>query len=580
MRWSQAFIPTLRENPKEAEIPSHQLMLRAGLLRQVAGGIYTFLPLGFRVLKKIEHIVREEMDRAGALEVLMPAVHPKEMWERTGRYTAINEILFKLKDRTGREFVLGPTHEEIVTALVANDIKSYRQLPKNLYQIQTKFRDEPRPRFGLIRVKEFTMKDAYSFDMDDAAADRSYQSMYDAYVRIFQRLGLKTCVVEAHSGAMGGSHSHEFMVMSPAGEDRIASCGECGYAANLEKATSRLTDGKDVPVQAEDGDLNVEVPDVLPVEKFPTPGVKTIADLTKPPYDVPAARQIKTLVYVVDSKPALFLIRGDHDLNEAKVITATGGTLCRAAEAEEIRKALGASPGSLGAVGVKHVPVYADEALRDTTDMVTGANEDGFHLRGVDITKDIAVAKWVDLRTVRSGEGCPKCDSVLRVDTAIEIGHVFKLGTKYSVAVGANFLDEKGESKPMIMGCYGIGVSRLVAAIIEQHHDKDGIQWPPGVAPYKVCISPVNLAHAETKALAEQSYADLQARGVEVILDDREERPGIKFKDADLVGFPVRVTIGEKGLAKGQVEVRLRKTGETRLVDKAKALDETLALLV
>jgi prolyl-tRNA synthetase len=579
MRWSRAFIPTLKENPKEAEIPSHQLLIRAGLARQLSGGIYTFLPLGFRVLKKIEQIVREEMDRAGALEVLMPAVHPKEMWERTGRYTTINDILFKVKDRTGREFVLGPTHEEIVTAIVANDIKSYRQLPKNIYQIQVKFRDEPRPRFGLIRVKEFIMKDAYSFDVDDATADKSYQQMYDAYVRIFKRVGLDTKIVEAHSGAMGGSHSHEFMVVSPAGEDKVASCAKCGYAANLEKAQSRLGAKLDVPDQAEDGDLNVEVPEEVPISKFPTPGVKTIEDLSKPPYHAAADRQIKTLAYVVDDRLSLFLLRGDHQLNEAKLLTAAGGTLGRPAGPEEIRKGLGALPGSLGGVGVKNLPIYADEALRGAKDMVTGANEDGFHLRGVDIERDIAVTKWADLRTVQSGEGCPKCDGTLRVDSAIEIGHVFKLGTKYSQAIGANYLDEAGESKVMIMGCYGIGVSRLVAAIIEQHNDKDGIKWPLGVAPYKVCISPINLAHAETKALAEQLYADLQARGVEVIFDDRDERPGIKFKDADLVGFPIRVTIGEKGLAKGQIEVRLRSTGETKLVEKAKALEEVLSLV-
>jgi prolyl-tRNA synthetase len=566
MRWSRAFIPTLKENPKEAEIPSHQLMIRAGLVRQLSGGIYTFLPLGFRVLKKIEQIVREEMDRAGALEVLMPAVHPKEMWERTGRYTTIHDILFKVKDRTGREFVLGPTHEEIVTAIVANDIKSYRQLPKNIYQIQVKFRDEPRPRFGLIRVKEFIMKDAYSFDVDDAAADASYQKMYDAYVRIFERVGLKTKIVEAHSGAMGGSHSHEFMVVSPAGEDKVASCDKCGYAANLEKASSKP-------------EVRGQKSEVRSLEKFPTPGVRTIETLTKPPYNAPANRQIKTLVYVVDSKVSLFLVRGDHELNEPKALTASGGTLCKPAEAEEIRNALGALPGSLGGVGVKNLPIYADESLRGATDMVTGANENDHHLRGVDIARDIAVTKWADLRTVQSGEGCPKCDGTLRVDSAIEIGHVFKLGTKYSQAIGANYLDEKGGSNVMIMGCYGIGVSRLVAAIIEQHNDKDGIQWPVTVAPYKVCISPINLAHTETKELAERLYTDLQSAGVEVLLDDRDERPGIKFKDADLVGFPIRVVIGEKGLAKGQIEVRLRKTGETRLVDKAKAIEELLALL-
>ncbi|MSR65002.1 MAG: proline--tRNA ligase [Verrucomicrobiae bacterium] len=567
MRWSQSFIPTLKENPKEAEIPSHQLLIRAGLVRQLTGGVYTFLPLGFRVLKKIEQIVREEMDRAGALEVLMPTIHPKEMWERTGRYTTINEILFKVKDRTGREFVLGPTHEEIVTALVANDVKSYRQLPKNIYQIQNKFRDEPRPRFGLIRVKEFTMKDAYSFDVDDAAADKSYQAMYDAYRRIFERLGLNTKIVEAHSGAMGGSHSHEFMVCSPAGEDRIASCDKCSYAANMEKATSRV-------------ERRVSSVESQQTDKFATPGVRTIEQLTKL-HGVPPEQQIKTLVYTTGTLSILVLLRGNHQLNEAKFQTATDGVVFRPSSPEEIKALLAASPGSLGAVGVPNTKaaIYAEETLRGAKDMVTGANDNGFHLRGVNIERDIQVAKWADLRSVQAGEGCPKCDGTLSVDSAIEIGHVFKLGTKYSAAIGANYLDEKGVSKVMIMGCYGIGVSRIVAALIEQHHDKDGIQWPLSVAPYKVCISPVNLAHAETKELAEKLYADLQTAGIEVILDDRDERPGIKFKDADLVGFPIRVTIGEKGLANGQVEVRIRATNQTKLVEKTKIREEVLALV-
>lgn len=555
MKWSQSLIPTLREDPKDAEIPSHRLLLRAGFIRQLAGGVYTFLPLGLRVLRKIERIVREEMDAAGAIEVGMPALHPREIWEQTGRAATLNEILFKVKDRTDRQWVLGPTHEEIVTSLVAAEVRSYKQLPKNIYQIQTKFRDEPRPRYGLIRVKEFLMKDAYSFDADDAGANRSYQIMYETYKRIFTRCGLKTIDVEAHSGAMGGSHSHEFMVVSPAGEDHVARCDKCGYAANLEKATSRLE--RRTPARPT-GEL----------EKFATPGVRTIEDLTKPPYNAAAEDQIKTLVYVIDDKLTLLLLRGSDELNEAKI----RGTVSRPAHPEEIKPALGALPGSLGAVGVTHLPVIADEALRGRSNMVTGANEDNFHVRGVDIARDIKVGEWCDLRVAQAGEGCPNCDAKLHVDSAIEVGHVFKLGTKYSVALGANYLDEAGASKPVIMGCYGIGVSRCVAAVVEQSHDDKGIIWPRAVAPYEVAILPLNVNHAETMRVAGEIYAGLTAAGVDCILDDRVDRPGVKFNDADLVGIPLRVTIGEKSLAKGVVELKARREPEITTTPPADAV--------
>ncbi|MCG3147670.1 MAG: Proline--tRNA ligase [Verrucomicrobiae bacterium] len=561
MKWSQALIPTLREVPKDAEISSHQLLLRAGLIRQLAGGVYTFLPLGLRVLRKVEQIVREEMDAAGALEVLMPAMHPREVWEQTGRATSLNDILFKFKDRSDRQWLLGPTHEEIVTSLAAAEIRSYKQLPKNIYQIQTKFRDEPRPRFGLIRVKEFIMKDAYSFDVDQAGLDRSYQTMYEAYKRIFARLGLKTLDVEAHSGAMGGSHSYEFMVASPAGEDRIALCPKCNYAANLEKATSRVAVGLA-------GAAGV-------LEKFATPGVRTIEDLTKPPYNCAAQNQIKTLVYMLNDKLTLVLVRGCDSLNEAKLPAVTA----RPAHPEEIKAALGALPGSLGAVGVTKLPVLADETLRGRTGMVTGANEDDHHLRGVDVGRDITVAQWLDVRTVQDGEGCPKCDGALKIDSAIEVGHVFKLGTKYSTALGANYLDEKGESKVMIMGCYGIGVSRCVAAIVEQCHDDKGIVWPRGVAPFEVAVLPLNTGHAETMKVAGEIYRGLQASGISVILDDRTDRPGVKFNDADLVGFPVRVTVGEKSLVKGVVELKVRREAELRTVTPADAVGTIRDLL-
>jgi prolyl-tRNA synthetase len=564
MRWSQALIPTLREVPRDAEIASHQLLLRAGMIRQLAGGIYTFLPLGLRVLRKVERIVREEMDRAGALEVLMPAIHPREIWEQTGRATTLDEILFKIKDRTGRQFVLGPTHEEIVTALVAAEVRSYKQLPKNIYQIQTKFRDEPRPRFGLIRVKEFIMKDAYSFDADDAGADRSYRAMHEAYRRIFARCGLKTVDVEAHSGAMGGSFSHEFMVVSPAGEDRLARCASCAYAANLEKATSRLA-GRD-----RDGAAPAAQP-----ERFATPGVRTIEELTRPPYNCAAADQIKTLVYVLDGEPTLLLLRGCDELNEAKLPAATA----RPAHAEEIQAALGASAGSLGAVGVTHLRVIADETLRGRSGMVTGANEDGYHLREVDVARDIRVGGWADLRTVQTGEGCPHCDGTLTVEAAIEVGHVFKLGTRYSVALGASVLDDKGESKPAIMGCYGIGVSRTVAAVVEQCHDQKGICWPRAVAPYEAAVLPLNINHAESARVAEDIWQGLTAAGLDCILDDRPDRPGVKFNDADLIGFPLRVTVGEKSLAKGVVEIKARTAAAPLTASPAEAVAVALAEL-
>ena len=545
MRWSQAFIPTLKETPAEAEIISHKLLLRAGLVRKLTGGLYTFLPLGVRALRKVEQIVREEMDRAGALEVLMPALQPPEIWQQSGRYESAQGVLFKARDHAKKEWVLGPTHEEVITTLLAGELSSYRQLPLNFYQIQTKFRDEIRPRFGLMRAKEFVMKDAYSFDVSDEAAQVSYQKMYDAYTRIFHRCGLRTMAVEADTGVMAGKFSHEFMVPAETGENEVAHCESCHYAANLDKASSRTPPTETAPAGA--------------LEKFATPGVATIEDLTRPPYNVPASRQIKTLVYIVQDKPALILIRGDHQLNEAKLAGALGTATFRPAEPEEIFTALRAHPGSLGAVGVKDLPIYADESLRGGAGLATGAGEDGFHLRGVDIGRDIAVNKWSDLRLARAGEPCPKCGQPLRVRRAIEVGHVFKLGTKYSLAFNACFLDEAGKKQPAVMGCYGIGITRTLQAVIEQCNDKDGILWPIRVAPYTVCLTPLNVAPAgPVMKLAEELYAALNARAVEVILDDRDERPGVKFKDSELIGFPIRVGIGEKSLARGEVELKLR----------------------
>ena len=564
MKWSQTLIPTLREAPADAEIASHKLLLRAGLIRKLAGGVYTFLPLGLRALRKVEQIVREEMDRAGALEMLMPALQPPEIWQQSGRYETAGNVLFKLKDNGNREWVLSPTAEEVITTTAASEINSYRQLPKTFYQISVKFRDEIRPRFGLMRAREFIMKDAYSFDVSDEAAQVCYLKMYDAYARIFARCGLKAFPVEADTGVIGGKVSHEFMVPAETGENEVVYCEACSYAANIEKATSGIPKTAAREIGAT-------------LEKFATPGVVTIEALSKEPFSVPANLQIKTLVYIADSKPVIVLIRGDDQLNEAKLAGIIGTTIFRAATAEEIFAALGAHPGSLGAVAstlesqqkdpirrfaelLRDAPkIYADERLRGANGMTTGANEDGFHFHNVSIERDIQVTQWFDLRTVTAGEPCVKCGKPLKIRRAIEVGHVFKLGTKYSEKLGSTFLAEDGQRRPCIMGCYGIGVTRTLQAVIEQSNDTNGIIWPVSVAPYTVCITPLNVApEGAVMKLAEKIYADLAARGVDVILDDRDDRPGVKFKDSELVGFPIRIGIGEKSLAKGEVELKPR----------------------
>jgi prolyl-tRNA synthetase len=568
LRWSEQLIPTLREIPGEAEIPSHQLLLRAGLIRKLGAGLYTFLPLGLRALRKVERIVREEMDRAGALEILMPALQPPEIWRQSGRYAAAAEVLFKVADRAGREWVLGPTHEEVVTALVAGEINSYRQLPRNFYQIQVKFRDEIRPRFGLMRAKEFIMKDAYSFDATDEAASESYRKMYEAYTRIFRRCGLRTLVVEADTGVMGGKYSHEFMVPAETGENEVVYTEAGDYAANIEKAVSR---GPAVPTPSESTGPAPEA--------FATPGVATIEDLAADPYDVPAHRQIKTLVYIVDSKPVLALLRGDDALNEAKFAAACGSGLFRPATPEECRAALGAAPGSLGAVGVTGLPIYADLQLRAARGMVTGANRDGFHLRHVDLDRDIRPTGWHDIRTVKAGELSVESGAPLHIQRAIEVGHVFKLGTKYSEAMNARFLDVDGKQKPCIMGCYGIGVTRTLQAVIEQCWDEFGIRWPVSVAPVEVELMAINAQHAESAAIVQKTAEALSDAGIDVLVDDRDERAGVKFKDADLVGAPIRVSVGERSLSKGHVEVKIRRTGVTETVAVELAVERIRALL-
>jgi prolyl-tRNA synthetase len=560
IRWSQQLIPTLREAPAEAEIPSHQLMLRAGLIRKLAGGLYTFLPLGLRALRKVERIVREEMDRAGALEVLMPAMHPQELWEQTGRFATLKDVMFKIKDRQERNLVLGPTHEEVVTDLVAHEVQSYRQLPINLYQIQTKFRDEIRPRFGLMRAKEFIMKDAYSFDMDLAGVEQSYQAMYRAYERIFKRAGLRTKAVEADTGAMGGSASHEFMVLAEAGEDGVIECDACAYAANLERAegTGR---GEKVFADAE------KMPEVVA-----TPNRKTITGVAAF-FQSPPARLIKTLVYLADEKPVVALVPGDREVNEIKLKRALKATVLVLADDATITKVTGAPVGFAGPVGLTAVLIIADEKLQGYRGAITGANQADAHLVNVDLARDAKIETWVDISNANAGDGCPRCGKGnLVLKRGIEVGHVFKLGTKYSEALGAGYLDPEGQRKIAIMGCYGIGVTRTLQSVIEQSHDTNGIVWPISIAPYQVEVLPINVAHAPTMEAALKITAELEAAGFDVLFDDRDERPGVKFKDADLLGLPIRVNVGEKGLAKGMLEIKLRHNGEMRMVAPDQAL--------
>ena len=550
MRWSNTFIPTLRDDPADAEAISHKLLVRAGLIRQLSAGIYSILPLGWRVCRKIEALIRDEMDRIGAQEFRLPAMHPAELWQRSGRWSVMGDEMFRLKDRRGAELCLGMTHEEVFTS-IATELRSHRALPQIWYQIQTKFRDEPRPKSGLLRVREFVMKDSYSFDLDQNGLDHAFKLHFDAYRRIFERCGLTPLAVEASSGAMGGSESIEFMAMSDAGEDWIASCGACGYAANLEKATSRVD-------AVEDG-AGLAVP-----EPFATPGVRSIEDLVNFAGGAAAERQIKTLVYSADGTTTLVLLRGDHKLSEQKLADGVGAVAVRAATADEIRAALGASAGSLGAVGVAGVRIVADAALQGRRDMTTGANRDEFHLRGVDVERDIRVDAWLEVREVAAGEPCPMCGGALGVAKTIEVGHIFKLGTKYSEKLGAVVQDEAGASVPIVMGSYGIGVGRVMASIVEACHDASGIVWPVTVAPFEVVITVLNPTDVETQEAGERIYEALRAQGIDVIIDTRDERPGVKFKDAELVGIPYRVTIGPRGLAEKKVEFVRRRDGTKR----------------
>jgi len=558
-------IPTLRDNPQEAEIESHKLMLRAGLLRKLAGGLYTFLPLGLRVLRKVENIVREEMNRAGALEVLMPAVQPREIWDTSGRYKTMTNVLFHVFDRQKREMVLGPTHEEVMTNLIAREFSSYRQMPKTFYQIQTKFRDEIRPRFGLMRAKEFIMKDAYSFDTGLTEADTSYQAMYDAYVRIFRRCGLQARSVEADTGAIGGNWSHEFMVMADSGEDGIVECEACSYAANLEKAERALPVAKPFPD-------SLNMPD-----EVATPRMRTIDEVSGFLKCDPA-RLIKTLIYLINGNPMAFLVAGDREINEHKIARFLETSQVVLADDATIQKATGAPVGFAGPVRLK-IPVYADIGLRGYSGAVTGANKADTHLLNVDLARDANIQAYMDLSIVRDGDKCPKCQGTLREKRGIEVGHVFKLGTKYSEKFSALYLDEKGEKKPIVMGCYGIGVTRTLQAIIEQSHDARGIIWPVTVAPYTAVIVVPNTNHSDSLKAAETLMASLEQKGIDVILDDRDERPGVKFNDADLLGFPVRIVVSERSLAKNSIEIKLRTAEKADIVPLAQGESRILEIV-
>ena len=564
MRWSQLYIPTLREDPAEADAASHRLLLRAGFIRQLMAGHYSLLPLGVRVRAKIINVIREEMNGIGAQEFLLPSMQPAWIWEKTGRLAAIGEELFRLTDRKGAEMVLGLTHEEIF-AYLSLELSSYRELPQFWYQFQTKFRDEPRPKSGLLRVREFTMKDSYSFDVDEAGLDVSFQAHRGAYERIFARLGIPAIAVEASSGNMGGKDSIEFMCPAEAGEDLVATCPAGDYAANLEKATSALP-----PIEDEPGPAAPE--------QLPTPGVRTIEDLATQ-YGKPADRQIKTLVYVIGGDPTLVLLRGDHPLAEQKLIDATGTADVRPAQADEIREALGASPGSLGAVGVSDPPIVADLALQGRRNMTTGANIDGVHLTGVDVARDIPVGRWADLREVTAGEPCPLDGTPLEIIRAIEVGHIFKLGRKYTTALGASVLGPDGASITPIMGSYGIGVERAMAVIAEVHHDDVGLVWPVNVAPAEVTVLVLSPKDEAVVTAAEAIYSELRAAGVDTLIDDRDERPGVKFRDAELVGIPCRVSVGSRDLADGLVEITSRGTGEKERVPAAQAVTRVLRYL-
>jgi len=564
MRYSQYFVPTVKETPSDAEVVSHQLMLRAGMIRKLAAGIYNYLPLGLRSIRKVEQIVREEMNRAGAIELLMPSVQPAELWQESKRWEQYGKELLRFKDRKEAEFCLGPTHEEVITDLVRREVKSYRQMPLNLYQVQSKFRDEIRPRFGLMRGREFIMKDAYSFDVSSEAADSSYDKMYQAYRRIFQRCGLRFRAVEADTGSIGGSSSHEFMVLADSGEDAIVSCSACEYAANVEKAEARLFPDE----HAEPRDL----------EKVETPQKRSVEEVTVF-LGIPASSLVKTLLYVADGEPVAALLRGDHDLNEIKLKNLLGCEELEMAGEDVVERVTGAPVGFAGPVGLK-IRIVADLTVQGMKNFVTGGNARDLHFKSVNIGRDFTPARIADIRNVVHGDPCPRCKGGhLEMWRGIEVGHVFKLGTKYSEALRATYLDADGKEQVIFMGCYGIGISRTVAACIEQNHDADGIIFPIPIAPFHCIVSAVSTKDAGVMAACEELYRALAAAGVEVLFDDRDERPGSKFKDADLIGIPLRLVVGSKNLAEGKVELKARKSGVVSLLPLTDAVETVKALV-
>ena len=550
MKQSKMLIPTLREVPSDAEVISHKLMLRAGLIRQLVSGVYTYLPIGYRVLRKVEAIVREEMNKSEAQEILTSAIQPAELWQESGRWNAYGPELMRFKDRHNRDFVLGPTHEEVFTSIMRDEVKSYKKLPMTLYQIQTKYRDERRPRFGVIRAREFIMKDAYSFDIDNKGLDASYQAMYDAYHRIFTRCQLNYRVVEADGGAIGGQGgTHEFMVLSEIGEDTIVHCSKCGFSANIEKAETIVIEKQ----------FNE---DKLPLELVETPDLKTVKDVATF-LGVEQSTIIKTLFYKIDNKAVVVLLLGDDDVNEIKLKNVFNATSVEMLDDEEISNIVGLKPGFLGPIDLpNNIEIVADLQVQFINNAITGANKVNYHIKNVNFPRDFHVQKFADIKNIKLGDPCPKCQASVEFDRGIEVGHVFKLGTKYSEALGAKFLDENGKGQLMIMGCYGIGVSRTVAAIVEQHSDENGIIWPKEVAPYQVHVIPVNMKNDLQRETALDIYNSLLQNNIEVLFDDRPERPGVKFKDADLIGIPLRVVVGAK-VDDGFVEMKYRKTNES-----------------
>jgi len=549
MRLSKAYIPTLKEAPADAEVISHKLLIRAGFVRKLTSGVYIYLPLAWRSLNKIADIIREEMNRAGAQELHMPMVQPAELWQESGRWDMYGKELLRFKDRHDRACCIGPTHEEVVTGLIRGEVRSYRQLPLNLYQIQTKFRDEIRPRFGLMRGREFIMKDAYSFDCDNAGADASYRSMYDAYRRIFSRLGLRFRAVEADSGAIGGSFSHEFMVLAETGEDTIASCTSCAFAANVERA----------PVAWQGASCMQPCP---PAELVATPGAHSVFQVCDF-LGVPAEQIIKTIIFAADGKAVAVLVRGDREINPVKLKNLLGVDALEIAAPDQVRTWTEAPVGFAGPQGLHAaMRIYADLELRGATDWIAGANQGDTHVRHLDLMRDATITAFADLRVITAADPCPLCGAAIELARGIEVGHVFKLGVKYSKALNAVILDEQGKERHIIMGCYGIGVSRVLAACIEQNNDADGIIFPPPIAPYDAALLNLDAGNAELCAKAEEVYGALQTQGLDVLLDDREERPGVKFKDADLVGLPIQLVLGGKGLARGVIEAKDRRSGE------------------